>query len=82
MHHVLLIYDQFSHWAFLEWCTVPGNPFAPPGWNSNYDIHSTIQHLTQAIQYIYKDHLRQFTPQFAISSENTYMIELSATYAH
>ena len=40
-------------------------PFAPLGWNSNYDIHSTTQtyqHLTQAIQCIYKDHLGQFTP--------------------
>ena len=32
--------------TLFVWCTtwlVPEKPFAPLGWNSNYDIHSTTQ---------------------------------------
>ena len=58
------------HTTWFVWYTtwlVPGNPFAPFGLNSNYDIHSAtrlIKELTQAIQCIYKGHLGnlQFAP--------------------
>ena len=80
MVHVLTYTTVFSLGLFsverttwFVWCTtglVPGNPFAPLGSNSNYDIHS-VTRLISNWNRPYCKLTRTTWAIFAISSENT-----------
>ena len=68
VHHLACLVHHLvsSRKLFCTTWLVPGNPFAPLGLNSNYDIHSATKPYSAFTRPI---HL--CTTWFAISSENT-----------